>query len=631
MNDLEREVKTLFRSLTVLFMVLLNLPVLAQPQDPPDDAPYKNADLPVEERVEDLLARMTLQEKIGQMTLVEKNSIKTEDIAGMALGGLLSGGGGYPRTNSAEAWAEMVNTFQLEALNTRLAIPIIYGVDAVHGHNNVKGAVIFPHNIGMGATRNPELVEQACAITAVETAATGIYWDYAPVVAVPQDIRWGRTYEGYSENTDLVTELGTACVRGLQDDDIYVLATPKHYVGDGGAGWETATTGDYVIDRGETQGDEVFLRTVHLPPYKAAIDAGAMSIMVSYSSFGGMKMSAQQYLITDVLKGELGFNGFVVSDWKAIDEISGDYYADVVTSINAGMDMNMVPYDYLTFINVMMDAVAAGDIPMERVDDAVRRILRVKFMMGLFERPFSDPEALASVGSDEHRAVARQAVSESLVLLKNDNEALPLSKTVEHIFVAGEAADDIGIQSGGWTIEWQGRSGNITDGTTILDAIKAAVGEDVDVKFNRFGRYNNANDDSGNPIQAEIGIVVVGEQPYAEGVGDDADLSLSEPDLTMIARVRERVDTLVVVLISGRPMIIGDALDEADAFVAAWLPGTEGAGMTDVLFGDKPFTGTLPYTWPRSMDQLPFDFSNLPTEGDAAPLFAFGYGLTTSG
>ena len=621
--------KTLFRSLTFLLILLLALPVVAQGDVPPADAPYKNAALPVEERVEDLLARMTLEEKIGQMTLVEKNSIKADDIAGMALGGLLSGGGGYPRTNSAEAWAQMVDGFQQEALNSRLAIPIIYGVDAVHGHNNVKGAVIFPHNIGLGATRNAALVEKACAITAVETAATGIYWNYAPVVAVVQDIRWGRTYESYSENTDVVTELSTACVNGLQGDDPYVLATPKHYVGDGGAGWDTSTTDNYIIDRGVTQGDEAFLRAVHLPPYKSAIDAGAMSIMVSYSSFDGMKMSAQKYLITDVLKDEMGFTGFVVSDWKSIDEIPGDYYSDVVTSTNAGIDMNMVPYDYPAFIDTLTNAVAAGDISMERVDDAVRRILRVKFMMGLFERPFSSPDLLASVGSDEHRAVARQAVSESLVLLKNDNAALPLAKDVAAIFVAGEGADDIGIQSGGWTIEWQGKPGNITTGTTILDAIKEAVGENVDVKFNRFGRYNNANDENGSPIQAEIGIVVIGEQPYAEGVGDDGDLSLSEPDLSMIARVRERVDKLIVILVSGRPMIINDALDEADAFVAAWLPGTEGAGVTDVLFGDKPFTGKLSFTWPRSVDQLPFDFTNLPTDGDDAPLFPFGYGLTT--
>lgn len=594
-----------------------------------ETAAYMNADLPVEERVEDLLARMTLAEKIGQMTLVEKNSIQTDDIAGMAIGGLLSGGGGYPRVNSAEAWADMVDAFQAEALKSRLAIPLIYGADGVHGHNNMAGAVIFPHNIGMGASRNPALVEQACAITAQEMAATGIYWNYAPVVAVPLDIRWGRTYEGYGENTDLVTELGTACVRGLQGDAVFVLATPKHFVGDGGTGWGTSTTDDYLLDQGVTQGDEAMLRAVHLPPYEAAIDGGAMSIMVSFSSFGGMKMSAQKYLISDVLKGELGFSGFVVSDWKAIDQISGDYYADVVASINAGMDMNMVPYDYPAFITIMTDAVEAGDISMERVDDAVRRILRVKFMIGLFEHPFSDRDLLASVGSDDHREVARQAVSESLVLLKNENAALPLAKDTPLLFVAGTAADDIGIQSGGWTIEWQGQTGNITEGTTILEAVRAAVGREAEVISDRLGRFRNAKDANGNLLNAPVGLVVVGEQPYAEGWGDAADLSLSEADRALIGRVRERVDTLVVVLLSGRPLILGDVLESADAVVAAWLPGTEGAGVSDVLFGDKPFTGKLPYTWPRAMDQLPFDFGSLASEGEAAPLFPFGYGLTT--
>ncbi len=618
------------RWLCAAFLVSLSLPVMAQQSDvPPADAPYKNAALPIEQRVDDLLARMTLPEKIGQMTQVEKNSIDPRDIDGMFIGSLLSGGSGYPSDNSAEGWAKMVDTFQEQALKTRLAIPLIYGADGVHGHNDLKGAVIFPHNIGMGATRDPNLVQKACAVTAQEMAATGVYWNFAPVVAVPQDIRWGRTYEGYSENTAVVTELGSACVRGLQGDTLNVLATPKHFIGDGGTGWGTSTTGNYMLDQGVTQGDEAHLRALYLPPYKAAIDAGAMSIMVSFSSFGGMKMSAQKHLITDVLKGELGFKGFVVSDWQAIDQISGDYYKDVVTSFNAGMDMNMVPTNYPHFIRVLAEAVAVGDIPIERVDDAVRRILRVKFMMGLFEHPFSNQADLATVGSDEHRAVARQAVSESLVLLKNDNEALPLKKDTPHIFVAGRSADDIGVQSGGWTIEWQGRSGNITTGTTILDAIKNAVGSSADVQSDPFGNFKKAKDTAGNPLHAEVGIVVIGEQPYAEGIGDAADLALAEADLSVVARMRERVDTLVIVLISGRPMIIGEALDEADAFVAAWLPGTEGQGVADVLFGDQPFTGKLPYTWPRSMDQLPFDFSNLPTTGDAAPLFPFGYGLTT--
>ncbi len=619
------------RLLATGLLIVLSIPVLAQQSDvPPPDAPYKNPQLTIEERVNDLLARMTVAEKIGQMTQVEKNSIKVEDIDGLFIGSLLSGGAGSPPDNSVAGWAKMVDDFQTQALKTRLAIPLIYGADGVHGHNNLKGSVIFPHNIGMGAARDPELVQKACAITAQEMAATGVYWNFAPVVAVPQDIRWGRTYEGYSENTDLVTELSSACIKGMQGDNLEVLATPKHFVGDGGTGWGTSTTDNYMLDQGVTRGDEATLRAIHLPPYKAAIDAGAMSVMVSFSSFGGMKMSAQKYLISDVLKGELGFKGFTVSDWQAIDQISGDYYRDVVTSINAGMDMNMVPYDYPKFIDVMTTAINAGDISMERIDDGVSRILRVKFMMGLFEHPFSNQAYQAAVGSDEHRAIARQAVSESQVLLKNDNQTLPLKKDTPHIFVAGASANDIGVQSGGWTIEWQGSSGAITTGTTIVDAIKNTVGSGANVVFDRLGRFKNAKDASGNLLHAEIGIVVIGEQPYAEGKGDAADLNLSDADLSIIARVRERVDKLVVVLISGRPMIIGEALDNADAFVAAWLPGTEGQGVADVLFGDQPFTGKLPYTWPRAMDQLPFDFSKLATEGDAAPLFPFGYGLSAS-
>jgi beta-glucosidase len=604
--------------------------VLAQQTDaPPADAPYKDASLPVEDRVDDLLGRMTVAEKIGQMTQVEKNSIKLTDIDGLFIGSLLSGGGGYPSKNTPEEWAKMTDTFQKQALQTRLAIPLIYGADGVHGHNNVEGAVIFPHNIGIGATRDPKLAQKACAVTAQEMAATGVFWDFSPVVAVVQDIRWGRTYEGYSENTDVVSELGAACIKGLQSDELEVLATPKHYIGDGGTGWGTSTTDNYMLDQGVTQGDEANLRAMYLPPYKAALDAGAMSVMVSFSSFGGMKMSAQKYLITDVLKGELGFKGFTVSDWQAIDQISGDYYKDVVAAFNAGMDMNMVPINYPTFIRVMTKAIESGDIPMERIDDAVRRILRVKFMMGLFEHPFSNQADLASVGSDEHRAVARQAVSESLVLLKNDNDTLPLNKDTARIFIAGSSADDIGVQSGGWTIEWQGRAGKITTGTTIRDAITSAVGSSAEVTFDRFGNFKKAVDAAGNPLRADVGIVVVGEQPYAEGKGDASDLALTESDMTVINKMRERVDKLVIILVSGRPMIIGDALDQADAFVAAWLPGTEGAGVADNLFGDQPFTGKLPYTWPRSMDQLPFDFSKLATEGDAAPLFLFGYGLTT--
>lgn len=577
---------------------------------------YLDPQQPIEARVTDLLARMTLAEKIGQMTQVEKGSITPQAITEYAIGSVLSGGGGYPTSNTPAAWAEMVNGYKAAALDTRLGIPLIYGVDAVHGHNNVKGAVIFPHNIGLGATRNADLVRRIGEATAVEVAATGVDWNFAPVVAVPQDIRWGRTYEAFSEDTALVTELATAYLEGLQGaslaDPRTVLATPKHFVGDGATAWGTSTTENYKLDQGVAEIDEVTLRAVHLPPYQAAIAAGAQSIMISFSSWGGMKMHAQHYLITEVLKGELGFTGFVVSDWGGIDQISPDYYTAVVAAINAGVDMNMVPSGYQRFITTLAQAVEQGDVSEARIDDAVRRILTVKFALGLFEQPASDPALLEAVGSAEHRTLAREAVAQSLVLLKNEGGALPLAGDVTRIHVGGVAADDLGIQCGGWTIEWQGKSGAITEGDTLLQAIEATAGADVDVRFNRFGKFDE---------KATVGIAVVGETPYAEGRGDRADLTLTEADLSVITRLRETSETLIVVLIAGRPLIINDALDLADAFVVAWLPGTEGQGVADVLFGDAPFTGKLPHSWPAAMDQLPLGSS------DAAPLFPFGYGL----
>jgi beta-glucosidase len=591
--------------------------------------PYQDPSLPIGQRVDDLLGRMTLVEKIGQMTQVEKNSIEKEDITGRFIGSLLSGGGGYPQgDNTPQGWAEMVNEFQEYALRTRLGIPLIYGVDAVHGHNNVRGAVVFPHNIGLGATRDPDLLRRIGQVTAQEVAATGVHWNFGPCVAVPQDIRWGRTYEGYSQDPGVVATLGAAYLRGLQGDDLAdpltILATPKHFVGDGGTAWGTSHIA--AIDRGVTGVDEAMLRAVHLPPYVAAIEVGARSIMASFSSWGGLKMHAQKYLLTDVLKGELGFEGLVVSDWAAIDEISGDYYADVVTAINAGIDMNMVPYDYARFISTLARAVESGDVPLERIDDAVRRILRVKFELGLFERPFADEELLAAVGSDEHRALAREAVQKSLVLLKND-DALPIAKDVPLIFVAGAWADDVGAQCGGWTIEWQGGSGAITPGTTILQAIENTVSENSTVRYDPSGKYEQVWDENGAPAGADVCIAVVGEEPYAEFMGDKGDLALADADASLIERLGPRCDKVIAVLLSGRPMIITAQLEQVDAFVAAWLPGSEGQGVADVLFGDAPFSGKLSFTWPRSMAQIPFDFDNLPTEGDDAPLFPFGYGL----
>jgi beta-glucosidase len=600
---------------------------------------YRDPSLPIEKRVKDLLARMTLEEKIGQMTQVANTYIKPDDITTRFISSILSGGDGAPSPNSLVAWANMVNGDQPYALKTRLGIPLIYGVDAVHGFGGLQGATVFPHNIGLGATRDPDLAQRIGRATAEEIAATGITWNFSPVIAVPQDIRWGRTYEGYSENTELVSQLSAAYIRGLQEKSpagsepaggsLAVLATAKHFIGDGGTTWGTSRADGYKIDQGDMQVDEATLRALFLPPYKAAIDAGAKSIMVSFNSWNGLKMHAQKKLLTDLLKGELGFKGFLVSDWAGINQISNNYDEAIVTSINAGLDMIMVPDKYLAFIDGLTRAVKSGRVPMSRIDDAVRRILTIKMELGLFERPLSDPATLSNVGSDAHRQLAREAVRKSLVLLKNENQALPISKNTSLIFVAGEA-DNVGVQCGGWTLVWQGKTGNDMPGTTILDGIKQTVSSKARVEYNRFGKFDELKDAQGKPLVADVGIVVVGEAPYAEGPGDRADLSLPSDQINLLNRVKERSKKLAVILISGRPMIVTEQWPNWDAFVAVWLPGTEGEGVADVLFGDASFTGKLPYTWPRWNQQLPFDFKHLPKEGCDAPLFPFGYGLAAS-
>jgi beta-glucosidase len=619
--------------LTILFLFLLSACTSPAADIPPAtptyaelesiDPPYLATDLPAAERAADLLARMTIEEKIGQMTLVEKGSITSDAVMQYFIGGVLSGGGGSPARNTPEEWAKMVDSFQEAALKTRLGIPVIYGVDAVHGHGNLKGAVVFPHNIGLGAAGDPYLVRRVAQATAVEMAATNIRWNYAPVVAVGQDIRWGRTYEVFSENTDLVTQLGAAYLEGLQGESLSdyfsVLATPKHFIGDGGTTWGSSTHPQWRIDQGDLQMDEAELRAIHLPPYQAAVEAGALSIMVSYSSWNGTKMHAHEHLLTEVLKNELGFEGFLVSDWEAIDQIDRDYYTSVVTAINAGIDMNMVPSNYQRFIDTMKLAVQKGDISEERIDDAVRRILTVKFSMGLFEQPFSDPDLFDLIGSQQHRSLAREAVARSMVLLKNEGDVLPIAKDTPLIFLAGEGADDIGIQSGGWTIQWQGAIGAITPGTTLKQALQATSAGRV--QYNRFGKFDKILDENGQPAIADVGVVVISERPYAEGEGDSDNLALSVAEGELIARVSERSQKVVVIIFSGRPLIITDYLDQADAWVAAWLPGTEGQGIADVIFGDVPFTGKTPFTWPATMDQLPLGSSK------DEPLFPFGFGI----
>ncbi len=570
-----------------------------------------------------LLARMTLDEKIGQMIQAESDGlVDPADVQTYYLGSILSGGNADPKEgNSLQAWTDMYDSFQARAMSTRLAIPILYGIDAVHGHNNVLGAVIFPHNIGLGCTRDAKLVEEIARITAKEVRATGIQWTFAPCITVPRDERWGRTYEGFSEDPTLVSLLGAASVRGFQgtdlSDPLALLACAKHYVGDGGTLPGTGDKGGW--DQGDTRLDEAELRRIHLAPYIPAIKAGVGSIMPSYSSWNGVKSSGSKYLLTTVLKEELGFDGFLISDYNAIKQVHPDFKTAIGISINAGMDMAMEPTQYRTFFRHLKALVEEGTVSMLRIDDAVTRILRVKFAMGLMDpdRPqLADRSLHASFGSDEHRQVARRAVRKSLVLLKNDRSTLPLSKTARRIHLAGKSADDIGNQCGGWTIAWQGKSGTVTPGgTTILQAVRNTVSKDTQVTF---------SEDGSGVAGANAAVVVIGEKPYAEMDGDTGDLSLSEKDREVIRTVRQAGIPTVVILISGRPMILGDALEQADAFIAAWLPGTEGQGIADILFGDDKPTGKLSFTWPRSNSQIPINVG----DADYDPLFPFGFGLT---
>lgn len=565
-----------------------------------------------------LLAKMTLDEKIGQMVQVDLMALKDKsDVQKYFIGSVLSGGGSDPADNRPETWLQTVNEIRSLALQTRLKIPLLYGIDAVHGHNNILGAVIFPHHIGLGATRDASLVEKAERITAEEVEGTGIRWAFAPCIAVSRDIRWGRTYESFGESPELVSELGAAAVRGFQGSKLNknsVLACAKHFAADGGT--------QNGKDQGNAVCDEATFKKIYLAPYAAAIKAGAGSIMISYSSWNGEKMHGNKHLLTEVLKDEMGFKGFLVSDWAAIDQLSPDYKSNIETSINAGLDMVMIPFgpgeknNYQEFIADLKDLVASGKVPEERIDDATRRILSVKFQMGLFENPNPDPALTAAIGSPQHREVARECVRESLVLLKNSNHVLPLKKNLKHIVVVGKAADDLGTQCGGWTIDWQGKPGNVTTGgTTLLAAIRKVVSAETEVSY---------SPDGSDLKSADVVIVVIGEEPYAEFKGDRQDLNLAPADAVLVAKAKAANLHVVTLLYSGRPLVLSTALDQTDAFVAAWLPGTEAEGITDVLFGDHVPKGKLPRQWPANNEQLSVDH----TIGKS--LFPVGFGLTYS-
>ena len=559
--------------------------------------------------IEELLGKMTLDEKIGQMIQIDwKLAKNTDDVRKLYVGSVLNGASSLPEPNAPENWVKLVTSIQTRALGTRLGIPIIWGTDAVHGNALVKGATIFPHNNGMGCTRNPELAEKIGRAAALEMLATGIPWTFAPCIAVPRDERWGRTYEGFGETPELSEMMAAATVKGLQGQPGQsdgVLACAKHFLGDGG------TAGGK--DQGDTICSEQELRAIHLPGYAAAVKAGVGSIMVSFSRWNGAPMHANKHLITDVLKGELHFEGFVISDWEAIATLPGSNDRKIEAAINAGVDMAMVPLSYQWFVSSLRHLVKDGRVPMARIDDAVRRILKQKAHLKLWEHPFPDPAFAGQLGSPEHRALAREAVRQSAVLLKNQDAVLPLPKN-GHILVVGSKADDIGIQCGGWTVSWAGRRGNVTPGTTILAAIQRAASGGK-VAFAPGVRGADA---------ADAIVAVVGEEPYAEGTGDRKELGLSRDDVSLITAAKASGKKVVVVLITGRPLPMEPVIAGVQAVLVVWLPGSEGDGVADVLFGDFKPTGKLSHSWPRSSSQIPIN------QGDASysPLFPYGFGLS---
>jgi beta-glucosidase len=620
-----------------------------------DRLPYENPRLPVSKRVDDLLSRMTLEEKVGQMTQTERYQVFDDEtpITTYGLGSILSGGGSTPTENTPEAWADMVDRFQRAALRTRLGIPLLYGVDSVHGHGNLLGATVFPHNIGLGATRDPKLVRRIAEITAEETRASGPQWTFSPCVCAALDDRWGRTYESFSENPSLVIQMETA-IDGYQGRDLAdtdnVMATAKHYAGDGDTEFDTAA-GDYTIDQGIAITSRRDFWRNSLRQYVPAVrkhDVG--SVMPSFSSVdwtedgvgNPIKMHANRELITGLLKGRMGFDGLVISDWEGIHQIPGDWATQVRTGVNAGIDLMMEPNTYQAFITTLLEEVQAGRVPMSRVNDAVSRILKKKFELGLFEDPFTDRGNLDEIGSRAHHRVAREAAAKSSVLLRNRDRTLPLSSShSKHgsrggVYVAGSNADSMGNQAGGWTITWQGNSNHEIPGTTILDGIRSLARGPV-----------TFSEDASAPISPrDVGVVVVGETPYAEGFGDvggprwgfdpgengvlrpEKNMVFSEEDSAAIDKVCAEAKRCVVVVVSGRPMIIDPAqLSRMDALVAAWLPGSEGAGVADVLFGKRAFTGRLPMTWPRSIDQEPINIG----DDDYDPLYPYGFWLRTRG
>ncbi|MCY7294041.1 exo 1,3/1,4-beta-D-glucan glucohydrolase [Alteromonas sp. a30] len=602
------------------------------------------ADPAIEKRAKAILDKMTIEQKVAQVVQPEIRSITVEEMRQYGFGSYLNGGGAYPNDNkhaTPKDWINLAEAMYQASVDDSIdgsTIPTMWGTDAVHGHNNVIGATLFPHNIGLGAARNPELIESIAAATAKEVLATGIDWIFAPTVATAQDDRWGRTYESYAESPDLVKAYSAAIVKGLQGSadgdskpfsDDKVIATVKHFVGDGGT-----LNGD---DQGDSLVSEQTLIDIHAQGYVGGLNAGAQTVMASFNSWHGSKIHGDKYLLTDVLKERMGFDGLVVGDWNGHGQVSGCTNDNCPQAINAGLDIYMTPNDdWRKLYTNLVEQVKTGVIPQARLDDAVTRILRVKLRAGLFDNPSPAKRALSGdqslIGAAEHRAIARQAVQESLVLLKNNQNLLPLSGN-QHILVAGDAADNIGKQSGGWTITWQGTGNQNSDfpgATSIYQGIKHKVeqaGGSVSLSVN--GDFTT---------QPDVAVVVFGEEPYAEGNGDINNLEYqreNKRDLALLRKLKSQGIPVVAVFISGRPMWVNPELNAADAFVAAWLPGSEGQGVADVILRDEKdqidhdFKGKLSFSWPATPTQMPnvLDGEN---DNSTKPLFEYGYGLTYS-
>lgn len=599
--------------------------------------PYRNPDLPVEQRVADLLGRMTLDEKLGQMVMGGRDWVTPTQVGALYLGAMLSGGDSPPPTpNTPDGWATLIQDYQAADLGTRLGIPLLYGIDAVHGFGALPGATVFPHQVALAAAGDEDLMRRIGAATARELAAVGLYWNFAPLVAVVNDIRWGRAYESLGENTELVTRLALAYATGYHSGLAELgpglprpLLTAKHFLGDGGVTFGSShfemKDAWSLLDRGDTRGAESTLLARFLPPFQAQVEAGTGAVMVSYSQWNGTLMHGHTRLIQGVLRQQLGFRGLVLSDWEAVELLPAPGFdQQVAMAVNAGVDILMEPARSTEVIGLLRGLVTRNQISSHRIDEAVAHVLRVKFAMGLFEHPGPVTAAAGQIGSPQHRALAREAVRKSQVLLKNQ-DALPLRRG-QHLRVAGAHADDLGLQSGGWTLAWSGFQGDnarLPGGTSILAGLRQVGGVTTRIDYSANGDF------TGPP--ADVALVLVGEPPYAEWLGDrdDQGLRLSPQDQALIAKMRPLARKLVLVMVSGRPLILDQALAASDALVAAWLPGSEGAGVADTLFGDALFTGKLPYAWPRDANSLlPANAS--PAERQPGLLYEFGYGLSAT-